>query len=429
MRTWGFIGLFLSLLFVRQGAAVDFVQQARLTASDAAAGDGFGGEVALSADGTIALISAAGADCGAGLDCGAAYVFVRTEAGWHQQVKLTASDPTPGSQFGFGLALSGDGSTALVRARSTDCLDSPDCAVVHVFRRIAGSWSQQARLRTSGGFWSHGLGLMALAGDGRTALVGSPLSCEGSNCGIVHVFVREGESWSEEARLKGSATFFFGNSVALSKDGLMALAGALEGLDPTTAVFSYVKRGGVWTREQELTTGFQNQSESQFGAVSLSGDGGTALLSTPEDGCTHDLENPDENSFCGSVRVFSRAGGAWTPRQVLKVTRSQGSSFLGGRTAISGSGALALVLGVRSAFFLRGAGTWILGQQVAGDTSASVSEDGHTVLTGCACGVVYVYTLAPALAEVPALGGPGLILLALLLAATGAVALRRRLAA
>jgi hypothetical protein len=436
MRTWGLISLCLSLLVVRQAAAVDFVQQARLTASDAGAAEAFGGEVALSADATIALISATGADCGAGRDCGAAYVFVRTATGWHQQAKLTASDATPGSQLGTGIALSGDGSTALVRARSTDCLDSPVCAVVYVFRQIAGSWSQQTRLKTSGDFesWTYD-GLMALSSDGRTALVGAPRSCDGLvTCGgIVHVFVRDGESWSEEARLRGTTTYNFGNSIALSKDGLTALVGVLGNYPPDIGAYSYAKRGGVWIREQGLTTSIPNPGDSGFGAVSLSGDGGTALVSMPNDGCVHDLENPEPNSHCGSVQVFSRAGGAWAPQEVLKVTRSQGYPFSFGRTAISGNSAVALMGGVRSTFFSRSAGTWHLGQQVAGTLSLSLSEDGHTALLGCnvdgSCDAAYVFTSGPAVTEVPALDGVGLALLALLLAAAGAIFLRHRLPA
>jgi hypothetical protein len=50
-------------------------ETAKLTASDATAGDYFGVSVALSARGTRALIGAWGADCSAGDFCGAAYVF------------------------------------------------------------------------------------------------------------------------------------------------------------------------------------------------------------------------------------------------------------------------------------------------------------------------------------------------------------------
>ena len=52
-------------------------EEAKLTASDAAANDFFGSSVALSASGKTALIGASFDDCNAGEACGAAYVFVR----------------------------------------------------------------------------------------------------------------------------------------------------------------------------------------------------------------------------------------------------------------------------------------------------------------------------------------------------------------
>ena len=94
------------LLPLSQAAAVTFYQETRLMASDAEAGDGFGAEVALSSDGTIALVGAPGDDCSAGADCGAAYVFVRSVGGWSERAKLTASDAAANARLGHALALS-----------------------------------------------------------------------------------------------------------------------------------------------------------------------------------------------------------------------------------------------------------------------------------------------------------------------------------
>jgi hypothetical protein len=60
-------------VFVRKGSS--WVEQQKLTASDAAAFDNFGSSVALSTKGMTALIGA-GDRCTTGEDlCGAAYVF------------------------------------------------------------------------------------------------------------------------------------------------------------------------------------------------------------------------------------------------------------------------------------------------------------------------------------------------------------------
>ena len=99
-------------VFTRSGTS--WSQQAELTASDAAANDGFGSSVALSGD--TALVGAAGKTVGGQSDAGAVYVFTRSGTSWTQQAELTASDAAAGDNFGCSVALSGD--TALVGAYS-----------------------------------------------------------------------------------------------------------------------------------------------------------------------------------------------------------------------------------------------------------------------------------------------------------------------
>ena len=73
-------------------------EQAKLVAADAAGGDHFGIKVAISGD--TALVGANGDDDG-GSASGSAYVLVRSGTTWTQQAKLTASDAAAGDQFGF----------------------------------------------------------------------------------------------------------------------------------------------------------------------------------------------------------------------------------------------------------------------------------------------------------------------------------------
>jgi hypothetical protein len=72
--------------------------------------------VALSGNGTTALIGADLYDNGAG----AAYVFQGSWGNWTQVQGLMASDYASYDEFGFSVALSGDGSTALVGAPEYD---------------------------------------------------------------------------------------------------------------------------------------------------------------------------------------------------------------------------------------------------------------------------------------------------------------------
>jgi len=82
-----------------------WTEQAKLTASNGAAGDEFGWSVSLSGD--TALVGA--------IRSGSAYLFTRSGTTWTEQAKLTASDGEEGDKFGISISLSGD--TALVGAR------------------------------------------------------------------------------------------------------------------------------------------------------------------------------------------------------------------------------------------------------------------------------------------------------------------------
>ena len=91
------------------------LEQAKLTASDGVTGDRFGWSVSLSSDGNVAVIGEYGDE-----RRGSAYVFTRSGSSWTQQAKLTASDRAANDLFGWSVAISGDGITAMIGAYYDD---------------------------------------------------------------------------------------------------------------------------------------------------------------------------------------------------------------------------------------------------------------------------------------------------------------------
>jgi hypothetical protein len=114
-------------VFVRSGTS--WSEQAKLTASDAAAEDRFGTSLALSGD--IAVVGAPRHDHVGGTNAGSAYVFVRGGTSWSEQAKLTGSDAAAEDRFGISVALSGD--TAVAGAPNADHV-APDAGAAYVFR-------------------------------------------------------------------------------------------------------------------------------------------------------------------------------------------------------------------------------------------------------------------------------------------------------
>ena len=143
----------------------------------------FGWSIALSAAGTTALIGAPieeeEGNPGAG-ERGAVYVFTRAGETWSQQgSKITPTDEIGEGQFGWSVALSAEGNTALVGAPWDNNAKGfgPGTGAAWVFTRSGKKWSQQGEKLTGEGEsgreaqFGHSV---ALSSEGNLALIGGP---------------------------------------------------------------------------------------------------------------------------------------------------------------------------------------------------------------------------------------------------------------
>jgi len=163
-------------------------QQAKLTASDADAEDWFGGGMALDGD---TLLVGAWRDDERGTDAGAAYVFVRSGSTWTQQAKLTAPDSVAEDGFGMDGGLSVTGDRAAV-GLPIDGIHRPDARGFYLFQRQGTQWFPQAKVRAGDGYVYHFFGAsvgFAIAMEGDTILVGdSSDDASGGAAGALYVF-------------------------------------------------------------------------------------------------------------------------------------------------------------------------------------------------------------------------------------------------
>ena len=179
-------GIGTGAAYIFQFADARWVETDKLVAPDGAQFDSFGCSVALF--GNTGLIGARGHRA---MPCsrGAAYVFRRDKSGWNLETKLLGSNRTPGDNFGFSVALSGD--TALVGAFQDDNNRQGQCdgaGAIHLFRFDHSGWLPIAKLTPKDAVESDNFGIaVALCGD--TAMVGAKLgSGENRNCGAVYGF-------------------------------------------------------------------------------------------------------------------------------------------------------------------------------------------------------------------------------------------------
>jgi hypothetical protein len=353
----------------------------------------FGDSVALSADGNTALVGVSNNGDGAG----EAIVYVRSGSTWIQQAELTGSDETGRAAFGVGVALSSDGNTALIGGPQ----DNGSVGAAWMFVRSGSTWTQQgAKLTGSGETGYSGFGSsVALSADGSTALIGGRYDNTGfdvSGVGAAWVFVRSGSTWtqqgpkltaSDETGLGG-----FGGSVALSADGNTALVGGPNnGGDGSTlyavgAAWVFVRSGSSWTQQGPKLTASDEAGSGGLGSgVALSADGNTALIGGQGD---------------NSAWVFVRSGSSWTQRgnKLIPSDETRGSCF-GSDVAFSADGHTALIGGPcdnangdfaagAAWVFVRSGSTWTQqGKKLTGGhggfaSSVALSSDGNTALIG-----------------------------------------------
>ncbi len=254
-------------VFAQSGTA--WAQQQKLTASGGAAGDYFGGAVALSG-GTL-VVGAAGASAQQGV----AYVFVQNGTTWTQQQKLTAADGAAGDYFGSSVALSGG--TAVVGAVFKSVGANFAQGAAYVFVQSGATWPQQQELIANDGAANDYFG-NSVAVSGGTAVVGAAGKKIGANVaqGGAYVFVQGGTTWSQQQTLTasdGAKQDYFGSSVAVS--GNTAMIGDYTktvGFNVQQgAAYMFVQSGTTWIEQQRLIAS-DGATQDRFGyAVAVSG--------------------------------------------------------------------------------------------------------------------------------------------------------------
>jgi len=300
-------------VFVRSGST--WLQQAKLTAADGAAGDRFGSSVAI-AKNTVA-VGAYFKNSGTG----AAYVFTRSGTGtWSQQAEVSPTGGSYNEDFGISIALSG--STMVVGADGANSV----AGAAYVYTGSGGTWSRQAVLTDPVATADDRFGEM-VAISGSAALVGAP--GDNGTVGAAYVFTRSAGHWSDRATLTasdGADGDNFGTSVALT--GSTAVVGAPDP-DGTTpgAAYVYTGSGGNWAQQAKLTAA-DGAGTDGFG-YSVATSGSTVVVGALF-----------KNASTGGAYVFTSNGSGWTQQSEPIAADGAEHDYFGAAVALSGSTAI-----------------------------------------------------------------------------------------
>ena len=218
-----------------------WVEEAKLTASDAEHFDQFGKSVSISGD-TIAVGNRLDDD--AGVVTGSAYVFRWDGSTWVEEAKFI---PSVGiSYFGRSIAISGD--TLVVGGTGG----------THVFRWNGSDW-EEAILTISA---------TSVAVSEDTVVVG--FGPEENDTGLAYVYQWNGKNWVQEAVLTASDASdgdFFGGSVAIRGDTIVAGAAQnSDGGEHSGSAYVFRRTGEGWAEEAKLVAPIAS-AENRFGSA------------------------------------------------------------------------------------------------------------------------------------------------------------------
>ena len=377
--------------------------------------DSFGGSASLSSDGSRALVGAYGANS----NTGAAYIFEKPAGGWSGTTSASAATArftggATGDCFGKSVALSSDGTRALIGAECNDTAAS-EAGAAYLFEKPPGGWSgttsaSAATARFTGGAANNNFGnSVSLSSDGTRALIGAYKNATaGSNAGAAYLFEKPPGGWSgttsasaATARFTGeAANDNFGNAVSLSSDGTRALIGALDH-DPAGnnagAAYIFEAHGGIWsgtTSASAATANFTGGAASDiFGySVSLSPDGSRVLIGAPF--------NSTAYLNAGAAYIFDKPGGGWSGTTSAsaanaRFTGGASSDKFGYSVSLSSDGSRALAGAYNKDTVGSGAGAAYIFDKPGGGWSGTTSASAATAtFTGGAASDNFGYSVS-----------------------------------
>jgi autotransporter-associated beta strand protein len=340
----------------------NMTQTAELTASDGAAGDGFGESVSINESGNTIVVGAPDnpVDADGNPGPGAAYVFTEPGGGWAnmtQTAELTASDGAAGDWFGSAVSTSGDTVVVGAPGATTDADGNSGPGAAYVFTEPLTGWAdmtQTAKLTASDGAAGDAFGT-SVSISGNTVVVGAPNTAFGvySGQGAADVFTEPGSGWadmSQTAELTASdglSSDWFGTSVSTS--GNTVVVGApgttVGGNGGQGAAYVFTEPGSGWadmSQTAELTASDGVSSDWFGNAVSTSGN--TVVVGAP--GTT-----VGGNGGQGAAYVFTGPGSGWADMtQTAKLTASDGAAGDGFGSAVSTSGNTVVATGGLAAY-------------------------------------------------------------------------------
>jgi hypothetical protein len=173
-----------------------WVEHSKHFPSDGEVGDFFT-FAGIALEGDLAVIGSVHDD-DAGASSGSAYVFRNVEGTWVEEAKLTASDAAASARLGFQVDISNG---KVVVGAPRDAEDGFEAGAAYVFEQIEGTWTEVAKLTADDGAASAFFGY-TVAMENDTIVVGAYGRDDvGTDSGGAYIFHYDGLNWTQAQKL------------------------------------------------------------------------------------------------------------------------------------------------------------------------------------------------------------------------------------
>ncbi|MEW6743362.1 MAG: FG-GAP repeat protein [Planctomycetota bacterium] len=279
------LGAGAAYVFRKQSAA--WVEGAKLLASDGDYGDQFGQSVSV--DNEVIVVGAPYGGPAPQVTTGCAYVFQFNSSSWVETQKLLASDGLPGDYLGWSVSLSGN----VMAVGAPFVVVDYYRGAAYLFRHDGSRWVEEQRVVPS---------CSSTCFFGKSVSIADDRVAGGSSSdygwGDAYVFHYDGATWTEEARLVPSDDdpySKYGAAIAILDDVVAVGAPNADHLRGMVHVFR--RQGEAWTEEQELVASDSGPAGVALG-TSVAIEGHTLAAGAP-------LHDPGTGLWTGAVYLYA----------------------------------------------------------------------------------------------------------------------------
>ena len=305
-------------------------------------GDNFGKGVKMNAAGDMIAIGAPNKtpQGTAFTNSGLIYIYTRTGNTWVRQSVITASDHASNLLFGSDIDSNPTMTRIAVGAPGATVSGQTNCGAIYIFNRSGNTWTQEAKLVMTTAIASAQMArTVRLSADGSRAAGSCWQEPSGGNTiGSIYVFVRNGTTWSQEAKLVSNTAGTneaFGYSFAIEKNGNYIFSGQPGNIGDTNTtvgrVLLFKRTGSTWTYVSSINP-TDTAKRNRFGTkVSLDMSG--SILAVAAD------RNADGAvTLAGAVFLYNVVNEVATQTAELKGSDITTTNRLGGGMGLSPDG-------------------------------------------------------------------------------------------